>query len=391
MNVVISAGGRFHAHHLAYQLALRKSLCKLFTFDYTAHDTSIPSSLVHIDHVSKLFNDYFVKLQLARFIAPAQFNVFKDNLFDHYVSKKLTSLDSFDLFIGWAHYAEKSLMIARRMGAKIVVESGSCHIREQQRILQEEYQRWGLTHAAIHSRTIAKMCNEYEYADYIMTLSSFAQRSFIAHGIAGNKVLMIPCGVDVEYFLHNRTTDAASQPKFRAIFVGLISLRKGVQYLLAAWNKLNLPKDCELILVGTITKDFASIISRLNIPSNVRFTGPVDRSTLRTLYQQASLFVLPSLEDGFGMVIGEAMASGLPVICSTTSAGPELITNGIHGFIYNAYNSDELAEKIDWCYCHKDEIANMGKNGQQRIRSFSWDIYGKNIYQAYTNILKDTI
>ncbi len=391
MNVVVSAGGRFHAHHLAYQLALRKSLCKLFTFDYTAHDSSIPSSLVHIDRTSKLFNDYFVKLQLARFIAPAQFNVFKDNLFDRYVSKKLTSLDSFDLFVGWAHYAEKSLMIARRRGATIVIESGSCHIREQQRILHEEYQRWRLDYAPINSRTITKMCNEYEHADYIMTLSSFAQRSFIAHGIAGHKVLMVPCGVDVEYFLHNRPTEAASQPKFRVISVGLISLRKGVQYLLAAWNKLNLPKDCELILVGTMTKDFASIISRLNIPSNVTFTGPVDRSTLRMLYQQASLFVLPSLEDGFGMVIGEAMASGLSVICSTASAGPELITDGVHGLIYNAYNSKDLAEKIDWCYQHKNDLITMGKHGQQRIHAFSWDIYGNNIYQAYTKLLKDTI
>ncbi|MFA5306226.1 MAG: glycosyltransferase family 4 protein [Candidatus Babeliales bacterium] len=391
MNVVISAGGRFHAHHLAYQLALRKSLCKFFTFDYTPHDTSIPSSLVHVDRTSKLFNDYFVKLQLARFIAPAQFNVFKDNLFDRYVSKKLTSLDSFDLFVGWAHYAEKSLAIARRIGAKIIIESGSCHILEQQRILQEEYQRWGLTCAPIHSRTVAKMCNEYQKADYIMTLSSFAQRSFIAHGIAHKRVLMVPCGVDVEYFLHDKPKRAASQPRFRVIFVGLISLRKGVQYLLDAWNKLKLPKDSELLLVGTMTKDFASIISRLHIPANVTFTGPVDRPTLRTLYQEASLFVLPSLEDGFGMVIGEAMASGLPVICSSTSAGPELITDGTHGFIYNAYNSKELAEKIDWCYRHKDEIATMGKQGQQRICSFSWDIYGNNIYQSYTNLFKDAI
>ena len=91
------------------------------------------------------------------------------------------------------------------------------------------------------------------------------------------------------------------------------------------------------------------------------------------------------------MVIGEAMASGLPVMCSTSSAGPELIENGQHGFTYNPYNRTELAEKIDWCYRHPDELVAMGKQGQHRIRAYSWDSYGHNIYQVYTAILEGTV
>jgi glycosyltransferase involved in cell wall biosynthesis len=388
MNVVVSAGGRFHAHHLAHQLALRQSLHKFFTFDYTAQDTNIPEQFVHVAHVSKLLNDSFVKLQASRFFNTSKFNVFKDNLFDKHVSKKLDALAPFDLFIGWAHYAAHSIPAARRAGAKIIVESGSCHIAAQQRILHEEYRRWDIAYAPINQRTIEKMCTEYHNADYIMTLSSFARQSFIDQGISPQKVLMVPCGVDTKYFLCDMMAPL-QKPKFSVIFVGLVSLRKGIQDLLQAWDKLNLPEhESELRIVGALTKDFTSIAPRLRIPANVIFTGPVDRLKLRTLYQQSSLFVLPSLEDGFGMVIGEAMASGLPVICSTASAGPALITDKVHGFLIQPGEITGLTEKIEWCYSHQAEAAEMGLQGQKRIESFSWDTYGDKVYSVYTSVLK---
>jgi glycosyltransferase involved in cell wall biosynthesis len=388
MNIVVSAGGRFHAHHLAHQLALRTSLCQLFTFDYTAQDTHIPEHLVHVAHISKLLNDSFVRLQAGRFFNTSRFNVFKDNLFDKHVGKRLEALAPFDLFIGWAHYAAHSMPRARAAGAKIIVESGSCHIAAQQRILHEEYRRWGLSYAPIDQRTVEKMCTEYQDADYIMTLSSFARQSFIDQGILPQKVLMVPCGSDVEYFSSTMILPP-QKPKFRVIVVGLVSLRKGIQNVLQAWDKLNVPEhESELLIVGALTKDFTSIAPRLRIPVNVIFTGPVDRQTLRGLYQQASLFVLPSLEDGFGMVIGEAMASGLPVICSTASAGPELITDKIHGFLIQPGDIAGLTEKIEWCYSHRDESVEMGLQGQKHIPSFSWNTYGDKVYQAYAAVLK---
>jgi glycosyltransferase involved in cell wall biosynthesis len=386
MNVVVSAGGRFHAHHLAHQLALRKSLHKFFTFDYTTQDTLLPSHLVHVAHMSKLLNDCFVKLQVSRFVSSSRFNVFKDNFFDKHVSKKLVTLKSFDLFIVWAHYAGLSIPAARSLGAKVIIESGSCHIKTQQEILAEEYRHWGIEHTPIDQRTVEKMCHEYHDADYIMTLSSFARNSFINNGVSPQKILMVPCGVDTNYFLQEQQQEKS---KFLVIFVGLVSLRKGIQYLLQTWNNLGLPQnDSELLIIGAQTKDFVSAKQYLKIPDNVKFIGPVDRPTLRTLYQQSSLFVLPSLEDGFGMVIGEAMASGLPVICSTSSAGPELITDGVHGFLTKSGDCVDLAEKICWCYCHRYEATQMGIRGSQQILNFSWDIYGDNIYQTYTSLLK---
>lgn len=389
MKVVISAGGRFHAQQLAYQLQMRNSLQKLFTFDYTKRDElNVSPALVQSIASCKIMNDLFVRFQLARFCDKTRFNIFKDNLFDHQVSKKIDQQGSIDLFVGWAHYALQSMPAARRAGAKIIIESGSCHILTQQALLIEEYKRWGLSYPPIHERTIKKMLEEYQQTDYIMTLSSYARNSFIAQGIAPEKVLMVPCGVDVDFFLQQAPINfATTRKKFRVIFVGLVTLRKGIQYLIQAWAKAKLPEaDTELVIVGAMQRDFVQIRAQLPIKNNVVFVGPTDRDTLRKHYQQSSLFVLPSIEDGFGMVVGEAMASGLPVICSTSTAGPELIRDGEHGFLVQPADADQLAEKIEWCYQNRGSAESMGQAGQQQIQKFTWDAYGQKVYEQYKRI-----
>jgi glycosyltransferase involved in cell wall biosynthesis len=388
MKVIVAAGGRFHAINLAHQLHIKNSLLQLITFAYTPKDAEkIPSSLVSSITSCKLMNDAFVSLRLSRLINRASFNIFKDNLFDSLTRKKIATQEHFDIFIGWAHYSLSSLPVAKKAGAITIIESGSCHIAEQQELLKQEYNKWKVPHPPIHTKTIEKMTAEYEQADYIMTLSSFAQQSFIKQGIPPSKVLKSPCGVDVEYFLHSPTKP---HDRFRVICVGLVTLRKGIQYLLSAWEKAKLPQQkTELIIVGQIQKDFAAIMRTLPIAPNVSFIGPTDRQSLRNLYQSSSLFVLPSIEDGFGMVIGEAMASGLPVICSTNTGAPELIQHEVHGYLVQPGNSIDLAEKIQWCYEHHHECIQMGMQGQQRIQEFTWNAYGNNVHAIYEKLIHE--
>jgi len=166
-------------------------------------------------------------------------------------------------------------------------------------------------------------------------------------------------------------------------------LRKGVPYLLKAWEKIKLPsQETELILVGNISRDFKLVLSQFTIDSNVIFYGSVSQEKLKTLYARASLFVLPSIEEGLAMVLGEAMASGLPVICSTNTGGEEFIEDGNEGFIIPIRDSDTLAEKIAWCYDNRDACFVMGKRAQRKVQNFTWDHYGEKIIEMYRKILK---
>ncbi|MFH0898413.1 MAG: glycosyltransferase family 4 protein, partial [bacterium] len=241
----------------------------------------------------------------------------------------------------------------------------------------------------ISFKNSAKMIAEYQNADYIMTLSEFSRQSFLRQGIDEKKLLKVPCGIDTYYFsLPHRRDDGTK--KFRVIFVGLVNLRKGVQYLLQAWNDLRLPQqDAELILVGALHKDMKQFLKTTPIQNNVVFYGSTTQADVRRLYRTASVFVLPSVEDGFGMVAGEAMASGLPVVCSDHTGAAEMISDGKEGFVIPACNADALAEKILWCYKNRDQAVEMGKLGQKTVENFSWDRYGDRVYEAYGKIVNE--
>ncbi|MFH1832153.1 MAG: glycosyltransferase family 4 protein [bacterium] len=409
MKVAISAGGRFHAFRLAYELYRRNSLSCFYTFSYGKQDSILfPKSVVKSIGLCKFLNFVSTRLRLSRVINSSVLNVIQDNLFDYSVSKKIKKLGEIDIFVGWAHYALKSMPAIRKTGAKVIIESGSCHILEQQKMLQEEYAKWGLKYQPIHKSNCAKMVAEYQAADYIMTLSEFSRQSFIRQGLSPDKILKVPCGMDVEYFSIGRQKPAPwgaglssgqvgqdvlrGQAKFRVVFVGMLNVRKGVQYLLEAWNKLNLPENStELLFVGNLQKDIKDILRTIKIKNNVVFAGATNRRDLRTILHDSSVFVLPSIEDGFGMVVGEAMASGLPVICSDHAGATDMITEGQEGFVVPAASPDKLAEKILWCYENYEQSCAMGARGSETVQNFSWDVYGEHVYKTYEKILNKKI
>lgn len=387
MKVIVSAGGRFHAHRLAQQLAQYHALQRLYTFDYAPTDHAIVNpQYVRIAGFCKLLDKTFSRLQLQRFVSRTHFNAFKDGLFDTFVRDKLIKEQHYDLFVGWAHYGHTSQQQARAAGAKIILESGSCHVTTHNELLQNEYKKYGLVAPAFNAVVKKNTLYEYATADYIVVPSTFAYNSFIAQGITPTKVISIPYGVDTTFFAP--PINKPPQHKFIALFVGMVSLQKGIHYLLEAWNQAALPQETtELWLVGNTQKDFLTIAHYLPTNINIKFLGGVSKEQLRTIYHQASVFVLPSVQDGFGMVLGEAMATGLPVIASTHSGAPDIITTGLDGFLYSPYDVTALAKQLAWCYTNPTQAQTVGTHGQKTIQNFTWKTYGQRVYDHYKAIL----
>lgn len=208
---------------------------------------------------------------------------------------------------------------------------------------------------------------EVELADHIVVASSMTQKSLLDRGVQPEKITVIPYGAPIDYFQPQPKSD----PCFRALFVGRVGPRKGVHYLLQAWQELQLP-GAELLLVGV--NEFPEGWLR-NYTHLFRYVPSVPHCSLQKYYSAASVFVFPSLVEGFGLVLLEAMACGIPVITTFNTAGCNIITDGVDGFIIPIRDVNTLKEKLEWCYQHPLELAEMGKAARQKAEQLTWENY----------------
>jgi glycosyltransferase involved in cell wall biosynthesis len=245
-------------------------------------------------------------------------------------------------------------------------------------VLDEEAERIGAPREHFDPFMIDRELREYQLADRILIPSEPARQSFIRQGIDPARVVKVPYGVDISAFsppLKERLPAAV-------VSVAAVGLRKGHHHLIEAYRMLSTP-NATLTLVGTVTPGWGD---RLRLDQvGVRATGPVNRSRVIEELQRASVFVLASVEDGFGLVIAQAMACGLPVIATEATGIRELITDGVEGIVVPAPpDAQTLAEAMDSLLSDPDRAREMGAAGRRRVESFGgWDRYGHQLVAAF--------
>ena len=230
---------------------------------------------------------------------------------------------------------------------------------------------------------IEKEIREYDLADYIFVPSKFSKKTFIENGVNESKILKVPYGTDLNEF--NRTDNDAKD--FTIISVGQISVRKGSIYLLKAFEDLNLDNS-KLILVGNIENDLKDHLEPFLSNPNIIFKSHVKQTKLSDLYNNSHLFVTTSLEEGLAMVQPQAMACGLPIICTTNSGGAEIVDEGTNGFICPIRDVDYLKNKISFFYYNRDKLKNFSENSYKKAREvLSWDNYSQKVYEEYKKLI----
>jgi len=299
--------------------------------------------------------------------------------FDHWVESRLQSCDVYHCLSACGLRTHR--VARQRYGALTVCDRGSSHIVYQDRILQEEHERWGLPYQHIDERVIAQEQQEYAECDIITVPSTFVYKSFISEGISAKKLRKISYGVDLELFRPVKKKDEV----FRVIYVGAVSLRKGLLYMLEALEPLL--GEIEIWVIGTITPEMKPLLS--GYEARVRFFGSIPRSELYEYYNQGSVLVLPSLEEGLALVQAQAMACGLPVIATTNTGAEDLFTDGIEGFIVPIRSQEAIREKVTHLYKNSELRHEMGQAALRRVQSIGgWDSYGDSISETYADALR---
>ena len=268
--------------------------------------------------------------------------------------------------------AATTFEVAKEQGIFCLYDLPIIFYKMSREIQREEAQRFPELAPALQATKepawkLKRKEQEVQLADHIFVASSITQKSLVDFGIDPGKITVIPYGAPLEYFYPQSKSDRC----FRALYVGRLEPRKGIHYLLEAWASLQLPQ-AELWLVG-IDEFPLGWLDRYS--DCFRYIPSVPHAALNDYYSAADVLVFPSLVEGFGLVLLEAMACGIPVITTANTAGPDIITDGVEGFIVPIRDVDALAQKIEWCSEHMLELAEMGRAARAKAEQLTWTLY----------------
>ena len=230
-----------------------------------------------------------------------------------------------------------------------------------------------------------------------VVLNEPLKEKLIEKGIEEGKLEVIPNGVNVDDFNLSKEEIERVKEKYElnettVMFSGTVTPRKGVEYLVRAAEILKENNVLFLIVGNTnLDREYANKVMDYAKQRNlkVRFTGFVPYEDLKALYSACDIFVLPSFEEGHGITLTEAMASGKPLIGTKVGGIPAQIKDGWNGFLVEPGNEKQLAEKIRYLIDNPEERERMGENSRKLAREeFGWKKIAKRYFKVYEEVAK---
>jgi glycosyltransferase involved in cell wall biosynthesis len=373
MKIAITIHGRFHGFDLARALLERGHQVTLFT-NYPAWAVrrfGIPPNHVRSFWAHGLVSRIALQLHnRTRLFYPEKW---LHQLFGRWAAAQLAKQSS-DVVHCWTGISEEALSQVDGKVLKLVMR-GSAHIRTQAAILEQEEKRTGTQIDRPSPWMIAREEREYELADRIVVLSTFARNSFLAEGVNRAKLCLLPLGTRTDAFRpHSDVVEArcrrilSGQP-LRVLYVGALSFRKGMWDMAAILRSLG-ENAFRFRFVGPATPELKGL--RPELQKQAEFVPKQPQSTLPEWYASSDLFLFPTLEDGFAVVLAQASAGALPILTTANCCGPDLIREGETGWVLPIRSPEAFVERLRWCNAHRRELAEMVSRIYTEFRPRDW-------------------
>lgn len=283
--------------------------------------------------------------------------------------------EHWDVVHSFSGVSEEILRILQNTRVMKLVVRGSTHIRTQATLLEEEERRTATRLDRPSRWIIEREEREYVLADKVIVLSSFARDSFLAHGTDASKIGLLPLGTEVDMFRPSRqVVDARcrrilSGDPLRVLYVGSLSFRKGMWDMRALLQNLD-TDSFRVRFVGPVSSESAQLIHDLR--HTAEFFPKQPQQELPDWYAWGDLFIFPTIEDGFAVVLAQAQASALPILTTTNCCGPDIIRNGETGWVLPIRSPQAFVERLRWCDVHRQELANMVRSLHEDFRPRTW-------------------
>lgn len=270
------------------------------------------------------------------------------------------------------------LRIARERGLQTVMEQTMAPREFADQILQEEQDchpiwRAAYTNGSLADKLAAREREEWEEADIILCGSEFVRSRVAALGGPFERCVVVPYGIDLPTLGPKRRRVANL---IRVLTVGEVGLRKGTPYLLEAARHLR--KGFEFRMIGKCAVP-GSV--RNTLPSHVCLSGGVPHSEIATHYAWADVFVLPSLCEGSATVAYEALAAGLPVICTPNTGA--VVEDGVDGFIVPIRDSSAIVARLECLLDDRDLLNWMSENARRKAEMYTLEKYGERLSSVF--------
>ena len=302
---------------------------------------------------------------------------------DRKVATKIRKIDNCRAVYAYEDGALESFRVAHDRGLKRIYDLPIGYWRVGQRIFAEEKEfepEWAptLTGTLDSAEKLVRKDDELRLANRVVVASSFSKQT-LAEAPCTGKIDIIPYGAP------SSIADEITKPsdRLKVLFAGSLGQRKGLSYLLRAIGLLK--RSVELTLLG---RKAASDCAPLEDAIRKHRWIPTlsHEATLREM-QQHDVLVLPSLFEGFGLVILEAMAQGVPVITTDRTAGPDVIQNEVDGFIVPIRSAEAIAEKLDFLARNHERLLEIKSAAKRKAASLGWESYRQRLVEVAREVI----
>ncbi len=403
MKILVSHPGKQHAHQLIQGLSEKFNV--VFVTSYWFQPASLLYSLMQkllfpgkSFLLRQLYKRYhkpieniriiekpipeFIRLLCLAVIKPRDFEKFvfiRDRNFDHNAALVVLKQKP-GVVVGYEMACLETFKAAKKNGAITVLDLAQIHYNEIEAIAS----RFPTFGRLFREERLRKKINEIKeaelcLADYILCLSDFAEESLIKNGVLRNKIFKVNLGFNPETF---KAKDIYSENgKFRFVFAGTLTKRKGIDLLIQAFEDLNL-YDSELLLIGPIT-DARELIPKNN--TRIKHIDYVSHKELNLLLNQSDVFVFPSYLDSWAMVVVEAMACGLPVVVSINTGASDVVRQG-GGYVIHP-EIITLRGVMKYFYDNRKEVERLGREARKIAEQYTWEKYHKQVREAFQKMV----
>jgi len=276
-----------------------------------------------------------------------------------------------------------SFLEAKKFNIKCLYDLPIGYWRVAKQLLEVEAERWPEWSPTLLSFgdsevKLARKDEELRLADKIFVASKFTANTLKDYPGKLAPVEVIPYAFPPVANSRNYAAVSKSKP-LKLLFVGGLSQRKGIANLFAVVDKLK--NHVELTVVGKKVSDQECLALDTALAKN-RWIPSLPHHKILELMHEHDVLIFPSLFEGFGLVITEAMSQGTPVITTDRTAGPDLIKHGENGWLIEAGSTQSLQDAIEELLIKPGIIAEVGREAMVTASKRGWDIYGQELVQA---------